>query len=144
MKYIKFIILCLIMTISANNYAQSFTKANLNNTKWQKNSNEKNYVETLEFTRDSIIYTSYNGYNNNKIRFSKPYYLSNDKKEQFQNKKVKGTTSGKFIICWNRALRWTEYCQITKLSKDTLGLFYEAQPNYIGAANIYRTYKRIR
>lgn len=140
MKYIKFIILCLIMTISANNYAQSFTKANLSNTKWQKIEKKTNCVDVdiLEFTQDSLIRTLFN------YPISKPYYLSNDKKEQFQNKKVKEATSGKYIICWNSATHHTEYCQITKLSKDTLVLFYEAQPNYIGAANIYITYKRIR
>ena len=59
-------------------------------------------------------------------------------------KKVGTSTSGKYLLRWNMKMKEKEYCEITTLTKDTLVLFFEAQPHYIGAADISFTYKRVR
>ncbi len=132
--------LLLLATVTCN--AQDISTSKLANTVWTYEYN--GIFEFLEFSKDSIWETSYSSYSHNTIRYSKPYYLSEDKKEPFNMKKVGTSTSGKYLLRWNMKMKEKEYCEITTLTKDTLVLFFEAQPHYIGAADISFTYKRVR
>lgn len=136
------LILFLLLTVGmmACN-AQLFSTKNLIGTKWECTDGD---IEYYEFTNDSIIESIYFPYTNRWAGCSKAYYLSNNKKESFDSTKVGVETYGKFLLCLNRVTNETEYCEITKLTSDTLVLFYEAQNGYIGAANMYFTYKRVK
>ena len=124
--------------------AQIATNTQLTNTIWMYKNKEDNLIRFLEFTNDSIWESSYRSYNHRIIRYSKPYYLSNYKNEPFDLKKVGTSTAGKYLLRWNMTMKEKEYCEITTLTKDSLVLFFEAKPHYIGAADVYRTFKRVR
>lgn len=136
------IITLLLMTISMCN-AQVINSSQLANTVWI-NETESGNSETLEFTKDSVRISSYYPRLKDTVKYSKPFYLSNNKNESFDMKKVGTPTSGKYLLNWNMWMKGKEYCEITTLTEDSLVLFYEAKPNHIGAEDVYFTYKRIR
>ena len=130
---------CLILSATTC-YAQLFSTKNLIGTKWECTDVD---IEYYEFTNDSIIqsiYFPYNGWSG----CSKPFYLSNLKNESFDSKKIGTEASGRYLLTYNNKMKCTEYCEITKLTSDTLVLFYEAKEGYIGAANMYFTYRRVK
>ena len=136
-----FLSVCFLLIIKIICYAQIISTHLLVNTTWQHEKNNK-VTRYLDFTKDSII-VSYNYYNET-IIYSKPYYLSNNKDEPFNMEKVGTSTSGKYLFLWNLTMKEKEYCEITTLTEDSLVLFFEAKPHYIGAADVYRTFKRVR
>ena len=121
-------------------YAQ--TSSELVGTKWLLE--ERIKKDVLEFTKDSVIETVYYYHDNSKLSFSKPYYLFITKVGPFDFEKVGRKTSGKFLLCWNDVTHGKEYCEITKLTDNTLVLFFEARSHHIGSEDTYFTYKRIK
>lgn len=111
-------------------------------TKWMYESN--GIVCYLEFEKDSLIETRHNLYENKKISFSKPYYLSDTHEGSFDMNMVGGETTGKYLLRWNKKLCGMEYCEIKAVSEDSLVLFFEAKPNQVGSVNNYVAYKRIK
>lgn len=111
-------------------------------TKWMYESN--GIVHYLKFEKDSLIETRHNSYENKKISFSKPYYLSDTHEGSFDMNMVGGETTGKYLLRWNKILCGMEYCEIKAVSEDSLVLFFEAKPNHVGSVNNYVTYKRIK
>lgn len=118
------------------------TSSELTGTKWVLEELMKKNI--LEFTKDSVIETVYYYHDNSKLSYSKPYYLFITKTGPFDFEKVGKKTSGKFLLCWNDVLHGKEYCEITKLTDDTLVLFFEARSNHIGSEDTYVTYKKVK
>lgn len=140
MKKVKlFLIVGFMLLTSCCCIAQ--TVSDLINTKWKYE--KRGIAHFIEFTKDSIIETRYNYYDGFNLSFSKPYYLSEVLSTCFDKTKVGTPTSGKYLLYWNEKLHIVEYCEIKELSADSLVLFYEAKPNYVGAADVYITYKRL-
>ena len=121
--------------------AQTFAPV-LVNTKWVNE--DRGYVRYLEFEKDFLIETRHNSYENKKISFSKPYYLSDTHEGSFDMNMVGGETTGKYLLRWNKKLCGMEYCEIKAVSEDSLVLFFEAKPNHVGAADHYIKYKRMK
>ncbi len=138
-----FLLVGIFLSITTLCDAQTVSVNQLVNTKWYCGEN-KSIDEFMEFSKDSIRQSYENLYIHRTITFSKPFYLSNNKKEVFDMKKVGTPTSGKYLLRWNMKMKGKEYCEITTLTKDSLVLFFEAQPNHIGAEDVYFTYKRVR
>lgn len=137
--YNYILIVCFVLLATTCN-AQFFSTKNLIGTKWECTDGD---IEYYEFTNDSIIesiYFPYNGW----AGCSKPFYLSDVKNESFDSTKIGTETSGRYLLTYNKKTKCTEYCEITKLTPDTLELFYEAKENHIGAANMYFTYRRVK
>lgn len=139
MKKVKlFLIVGFIQIVNLSCNAQKCST--LINTKWKYERHGVTYYK--EFKKDSIIEIRCSSYDGSKISFSKPYYLSEVLSTCFDKTKVGTPTSGKYLLYWNEKLHKVEYCEIKELSADSLVLFYEAKPNYVGAADVYITYKR--
>ena len=132
---------CFVLSATTCN-AQGFSNNDFIGTKWERNRNSG--ILSYEFTNDSILFTSYDSYSPDTIKYTKPYYLSNIKTESFDSTKVGTKTFGKFLLTYNDVLRCTEYREIIDLTSDSLVLFCEAKKYNIGAANVYRTYRRIK
>ena len=133
-----YLVLFGIMTCNA----QGVSLHDLENKTWQEEDNGITF--TYEFTKDSVFILRNNTITGKTINVSKPFYLSDVKNESFDSTKVGTETSGRYLLTYNKKTKCTEYCEITKLTPDTLELFYEAKENHIGAANMYFTYRRVK
>ena len=122
--------------------AQIFSSNTLIGTKWESEKDGATYA--YEFTRDSILLSLYDIYTADTLRFAKSYYLTNNKNESFDSTKVGIETFGKFLLMYNKKMKCKEYCEIKESSSDTLVLFFEEEDGYVGAANIYFTYRRVK
>ena len=139
--YNYILIACFILSATTCN-AQLFSTKNLIGTKWMNEKDGSTYV--YEFTGDSILLSLYDIYSADTLRFAKSYYLTNTKKDSFDSTKVGTETFGKFLLMYNKKMKCKEYCEIIELSSDSLILFFEAEEGYIGAANMYFTYRRVK
>lgn len=110
--------------------------------KWIKK--ERYETNILEFSRDSIIDTSKYSLINKTVRYSKPYYLSDNIPTSFDFTKVGKPSQGKYLIDYNDKVQELEYCEIKVLDDNKLILFYEQQDGYIGGADMTVTYTRMK
>lgn len=138
----KVLIIICYLQIAVSYCSAQTDVALLAGTKWMDES--KGVIRYLEFEKDSLIETMHNSYNNKKISFSKPYYLSDTHEGSFDMNMVGGESAGKYLLRWNKKLCGMEYCEIKAVSEDSLVLFFEAKPNHVGSVNNYVTYKRIK
>lgn len=138
----KVLIIICYLQIAVSYCSAQTDVALLAGTKWVYGS--KGVIRYLEFEKDSLIETMHNSYNNKKISFSKPYYLSDTHDGNFDMNMVGGESAGKYLLRWNKKLCGVEYCEIKAISEDSLVLFFEAKSNHVGAVDNRIAYKRIK
>ena len=138
----KVLIIICYLQIAVSYCSAQTDVALLAGTKWMYESN--GIVHYLKIKKDSLIETMLNSYENKKISFSKPYYLSDTHEGSFDMNMVGRETTGKYLLRWNEKLCGMEYCEIKAVSEDSLVLFFEAKPNHVGSVNNYVAYKRIK
>ena len=139
----KLILLLTLICISVCCYSQmQNSQSSLMGKKWIKK--ERYETNILEFSRDSIIDTSKYSLINKTVRYSKPYYLSDNIPTSFDFTKVGKPSQGKYLIDYNDKVQELEYCEIKALDDNKLILFYEQKDGYIGGADMTVTYTRMK
>lgn len=101
-------------------------------------------LDKLTFYTDSVHQYSYWYPLKKGSVIVKPYYQSDVKPTSFDFSQVGKGNGGRFFVKFNLKLNEMEYCEITKCTEDSLVLFFEGQPGYIGGVDHSVTYTRVR
>ena len=101
-------------------------------------------LRNVVFSSDTVRYNSYWYPLKKSSIIVKPYYQSDVKPTSFDFSQVGKGNGGRYFVKFNLKLNEMEYCEITKCTEDTLVLFFEGQPGYIGGGDHSVTYTRVR
>ena len=105
---------------------------------------DKGVLRNVVFSADTVKYNTYRYLLQKSTVYSKPYYQCDVKPTSFDFSQVGKGNGGRFFVEYNHTLNEMEYCEITKCTEDTLVLFFEGQPGYIGGGDHSVTYTRVR
>ena len=101
-------------------------------------------LRNVVFSSDTVRYNSYWYPLKKSSIIVKPYYQSDVKPTSFDFSQVGKGNGGRYFVKFNLKLNEMEYCEITKCTEDSLVLFFEGQPGYIGGVDHSVTYTRVR
>ena len=101
-------------------------------------------LRNVVFSSDTVRYNSYWYPLKKSSIIVKPYYQSDVKPTSFDFSQVGKGNGGRYFVKFNLKLNEMEYCEITKCTEDSLVLFFEGQPGYIGGGDHSITYTRVR
>ena len=101
-------------------------------------------LRNVVFSSDTVRYNSYWYPLKKSSIIVKPYYQSDVKPTSFDFSQVGKGNGGRYFVKFNLKLNEMEYCEITKCTEDSLVLFFEGHPNYIGGVEHSITYTRVK
>ena len=101
-------------------------------------------LRNVVFSSDTVRYNSYWYPLKKSTVYSKPYYQCDVKPTSFDFSQVGKGNGGRYFVKFNLKLNEMEYCEITKCTEDSLVLFFEGQPGYIGGVDHSIVYTRVR
>ena len=140
MKFINILVLTLSLCYSCK--AEENRLNVLSDTKWIRETKRKHII--IEFDKNCIHEKIVSVQKKDTLVSCKPYYISNIVPNAFDSSLVGKEMSGIYIIKYNDATHYMEYCEIKELTEDSLVLFYKKQPNNVGGADMTFTYKRVK
>ena len=101
-------------------------------------------LRNVIFSTDSVQYNTYWYPLQETTTIINPYYQCDTKPTSFDFSQVGKGNGGRYFVEYNHTLNEMEYCEITKCTEDSLVLFFEWQPGYIGGGDHSVTYTRVR